>query len=293
MSKNITTRTTIQNLATTLKATFAKKSALEALQTEVNSLIATGGEANVLEGVQVNGTALTIAEKMVNILIATGTENGTLSVNGANVAVAGLQALAYKAQVSESDLDTALAAVIDAKATQAGLDAAVVRIAANEGKLTTLIGSVEGDDAKSVRTISAEEVAKIVADAPEAYDTLKEIADWISSHADSASAMNTQINTNKTDIAALVTLIGSLPESAASTNIVDYIAEAVSAIDLSDYAKTTEVNAAITTALGSYYTKTETDAAIATALEGYLTEDDISDYTAAEIEALLADDDAT
>lgn len=288
MSKNITTRTTIQNLATTLKATFAKKSALEALQTKVNSLIATGGEANVLEGVQINGTALAIAEKMVNILIATGTANGTLSVNGADVAIAGLQALAYKAQVSQSDLDTALAAVIAAKAEASDLTALTTRVAATEGSITTLNGdsSVTGSVAQQV----ADAVAQIVADAPEAYDTLKEIADWISSHADSASAMNTQINTNKTDIAALVALIGTLPESAVSTNIVDYIAEAVSAIDLSDYAKTTEVNAAITTALGSYYTKTETDAAIATALEGYLTEDDISDYTAAEIEALLADD---
>lgn len=291
MSKNITTRTTIQNLATTLKATFAKKSALEALQTKVNSLIATGGEANVLEGVQINGTALAIAEKMVNILIATGTANGTLSVNGADVAIAGLQALAYKASISQSDLDTALAAVIAAKAEASDLTALTTRMTAAEGSITTLNGdsSVTGSVAQQV----AAAVAQIVADAPEAYDTLKEIADWISSHADSASAMNTQINTNKSDIAALVALIGTLPESAVSTNIVDYIAEAVSAIDLSDYAKTTEVNAAITTALGSYYTKTETDAAIAAALEGYLTEDDISDYTAAEIEALLADDDAT
>lgn len=291
MSKNITTRTTIQNLATTLKATFAKKSALEALQTKVNSLIATGGEANVLEGVQINGTALAIAEKMVNILIATGTANGTLSVNGADVAIAGLQALAYKASISQSDLDTALAAVIAAKAEASDLTALTTRMTAAEGSITTLNGdsSVTGSVAQQV----AAAVAQIVADAPEAYDTLKEIADWISNHADSASAMNTQINTNKSDIAALVALIGTLPESAVSTNIVDYIAEAVSAIDLSDYAKTTEVNAAITTALGSYYTKTETDAAIAAALEGYLTEDDISDYTAAEIEALLADDDAT
>lgn len=288
MSKNITTRTTIQNLATTLKATFAKKSALEALQTKVNSLIATGGEANVLEGVQVNGTALTIAEKMVNILIATGTENGTLSVNGADVAIAGLQALAYKAQVSQSDLDTALAAVIAAKAEASDLSALTTRVAAAESDIDTLNGdsSVTGSVAQQV----AAAVAQIVADAPEAYDTLKEIADWISNHADSASAMNTQINTNKTDIAALVALIGTLPESAVSTNIVDYIAEAVSAIDLSDYAKTAEVTAAIATALGNYYTKTETDAAIATALEGYLTEDDISDYTTAELETLLADD---
>ena len=42
-------------------------------------------------------------------------------------------------------------------------------------------------------TGSGNDHAKIVADAPTSYDTLKEIADWISSHADSASAMNSAI----------------------------------------------------------------------------------------------------
>lgn len=36
-------------------------------------------------------------------------------------------------------------------------------------------------------------MASIVADAPEAYDTLKEIADWIASHPEDTTAMNTAI----------------------------------------------------------------------------------------------------
>lgn len=55
---------------------------------------------------------------MVDILIATGTANGTLSVNGKDVAIKGLAALAYKAQVSEADLDSALTAVLAAKAAK-------------------------------------------------------------------------------------------------------------------------------------------------------------------------------
>ena len=39
-------------------------------------------------------------------------------------------------------------------------------------------------------------IAEIVAKAPEALNTLKEIADWISTHEDSASAMNTEILAN-------------------------------------------------------------------------------------------------
>ena len=39
-------------------------------------------------------------------------------------------------------------------------------------------------------------IAEIVANAPEDLDTLKEISDWISSHANDAAAMNTAISTN-------------------------------------------------------------------------------------------------
>ena len=50
-------------------------------------------------------------------------------------------------------------------------------------------------------------IAEIVANAPEDLDTLKEIADWISTHEDSASAMNTAISTNTSDIATLKTSV--------------------------------------------------------------------------------------
>ncbi|MDE6502046.1 MAG: hypothetical protein K2L10_08185 [Ruminococcus sp.] len=43
-------------------------------------------------------------------------------------------------------------------------------------------------------------VAEIVSNAPEDFDTLKEIADWIESHEDSASAMNSAISANTTAI---------------------------------------------------------------------------------------------
>lgn len=272
----------ITTFAAQIKAKYATQTALEALQTKVNNLVAAGGEPNVLEGVKVNGTALTIAEKMVDILIATGSTNGTISVNNAEVAIAGLQALAFKAQVSESDLDTALAAVISAKASGDDLTALTTRVTANETAITTLNGTGEGSVTKQV----ADAVALIVADAPEAYDTLKEISDWISSHASDAAAMNSQINTNKSDIAALTTLVGTLPEGATSTTVVAYIAEAIGALGIGDYAKTTEVTSAINTALADYYTKTEID----TTLAGYVKTSDIETVTEAEILALFADD---
>lgn len=118
-------------------------------------------------------------------------------------------------------------------------------IAANKSAIEVLNGTGDG----SVKKAVSDAVASIVADAPEAYDTLKEISDWISTHASDAAGMNSQINTNKTDIANLKTLIGTLPENAQSKDLVHYIAEYVSQAladsDLSQYAKAKDLEACV------------------------------------------------
>lgn len=126
------------------------------------------------------------------------------------------------------------------------------RVSANESAITVLNGEGEGSVKKQVN----DAVAKIVADAPESYDTLKEISDWIGSHANDASAMNSQISTNKSGITALKTLIGTLPESAESSTIVSYIAEAIGAsqTDLTS-AIATAKSEAISTAAADATTK--------------------------------------
>ena len=93
----------LKALAEKVNSDYTKKTDFDALNEQVQGLVTAGGEPNVLTSVKVNGVALAIAEKAVDILIATGTANGTLAVNGADIAVKGLAALAYKAQVSESD----------------------------------------------------------------------------------------------------------------------------------------------------------------------------------------------
>lgn len=198
----------LQSLATRIKGE------LDNINGRIDDLVTAGGEPNVLVGVKVNGVALDIAEKMVNILIATGAENGTIAVNGADVAVKGLAALAYKANVSEADLDAALKAVIDSKAAASDVTA-----------LTNVVNTLIGEDtAKSVRTIANEELAKqlIPENAAESLNELQEIAAWIQAHPGDASAMNKAI----TDLTALV---GTLPEGATSTNVVAYISEAITA----------------------------------------------------------------
>ena len=95
---------------------------------------------------------------------------------------------------------TVVQMIADAQAAATYDDTALKgRVTATE----TAINTLNGTGAGSVKKQVADAVAGIVADAPEAYDTLKEISDWISTHASDASAMNSQINTNKTDIATL------------------------------------------------------------------------------------------
>ena len=55
------------------------------------------GEANIIESVKVNGTALTVTNEAVDILVATGSTNGTIKVNNVDIAVAGLASGAYAA----------------------------------------------------------------------------------------------------------------------------------------------------------------------------------------------------
>lgn len=71
------------------------KSDFSALSSKVDEITATGGELNILEGVQVNGTNLTITDKKVNITVASGTNNGSIKFNGNDVAVTGLGSAAY------------------------------------------------------------------------------------------------------------------------------------------------------------------------------------------------------
>lgn len=138
--------------------------------------IEAGAEANAIDGVQVNGTALSIAQKIVNLLILSGASDGAISVNGADVAVTGLAALAYKAEVAYADLAAALKAVIDG----------------HTADLSTLIGS---DTGKNVRTIANEELAAqlIPANAQEALDTLQEISAWIQSHPGEVADINRKL----------------------------------------------------------------------------------------------------
>lgn len=111
-----------------------------------------------------------------------------------------------------------------------------------DAKVTTLVGS---DTDKSVRTIASEELAAqlIPEGAKESLNTLQEIAAWIQSHPDDASAMNQAIT-------ALQTLVGTIPEGATSSTIVAYIKELVDA----ESARATGVESGLDTRLSAVET---------------------------------------
>lgn len=80
---------------------------------------------------------------------------------------------------------------------------------ANPSSIPTNVSQLTNDSnyqtEAQVKSTVSNEVAKIVADAPENYDTLKEISDWISGHENDASAMNSAIKDNKSAITTLQT----------------------------------------------------------------------------------------
>ena len=67
-------------------------------------------------------------------------------------------------------------------------------------KNTTAIATLNGTGTGSVTKAVSDGIAKVVASAPASFDTLKEISDWIDTHEDGASSMNSAIQANTNDI---------------------------------------------------------------------------------------------
>lgn len=163
---------------------------------------------------------------------------------------------------------TVVQMIADAQAAATYDDTALNgRVTATETAINTLNGTGDGSVKKQV----ADAVAGIVADAPEAYDTLKEISDWISGHASDASAMNSQINTNKDAIATLNgTGVGSVSKAVA-----DAKSEVQSSIDTHTGNTTVHITADERTAWNGKTTMSAVEA------KGY--------QTAAQVKAIKVD----
>ena len=246
-TSKLTKLAALKALAQKVQSSYALQKDLTALSERVNDLVTAGGEPNKLEGIKVNGTLLTLTDKIADILIQESTANGNISVNNVDVPIHGLAALAYKSEVSESDLAVTLKAILDAKAKQADLD--------------TLTGTGEGSISKMIDAAINKFATDVTDD--DVVNSYKELIDWVATHGPEATQMASGISENKTAIANLKTLVGTLPEGATSTTVVAYITEAINALSIGDYAKTTEVTAAINTALAAYAKTSDVNTSLA------------------------------
>lgn len=197
----------------------------------------TSGAAEAVKGASGDAdTAVTVygARKLAQ----KGVDNAAAAKSAADAA----QVAADAAQADADALDTAIGTVPEGKTIVGMISEAQAaatyddtalkgRVSTVEGKVTTLIGD---DASKSARAIASEEVAKIVAGAPTAYDTLKEIADWISTHKDDAAAMNSAIT-------ALENIVDGIGGEGEKATVVAYVDAAIDALKIGDYAKAAEL----------------------------------------------------
>jgi hypothetical protein len=143
---------------------YAPKSEFEEVQKKVEEITSTGGEPNVQSDWN-----------------TTDTEADSFIKNKPDLEV-------YATKTALSEAEEALKDYTDDAIT------ALTEVYASKSVVDTLVGE---DTDKSARAIAAEEVAKIVASADTDFDTLKEIADWITNDTVGAAQMSNDIATLK------------------------------------------------------------------------------------------------
>lgn len=181
-------------------------------------------EENVISAITVNNNALLVTNKGVNIdltdyathsyvdnKIVEIVGGGSIELDGyakvedvAQDFVNALQSAQTFADAAESDAVASAKTYIDAKIQASGhvhtnkteLDKVQNGDVEKWNNASTGLSFIIGSDTgKTIRQIATEELAAqlIPSGAQESLDTLQEIADWIQSHPDDASAMNTDI----------------------------------------------------------------------------------------------------
>lgn len=232
-----TTKINYQPLLVDGKLTWVEPSAttVEGLATEIEGLKTRLTSVETTVGDATKGLVKSVADNAeviaaIDAKIGTVTEGKTVvemiaDVDYDDTALAGRVTAIEDDYLKASD-KTALEAKITAEATQAKTDA-----------ITAIMGKAGID---------------------EKYDTLKEIADWILSDTTNSAELITRVSNiesdylkgaDKTalqsDIDALETLVGTLPEDAVSTNVVAYIQEVIDGLKIGDYAKVADLTALI------------------------------------------------
>ena len=214
---------------------------------------------------------------LINENVFAKDENGVLNLLGFADAVGGAQLVKTEdGKISWVKPDTTtvegLSTAIESLKTVVGDDTKglVKQVADNKAAIETLNGD------KNVAGSVAHQIAEIVAGADESFDTLKEIADWITTHKTDAATMNSQINTNKDDISALKTKVGD-------TSVADQINAALKDGDSNKYALKSDLDTANgkITSLQGLVGETKVETQISIALDSALKVDGAEKYALA------------
>lgn len=236
---------------------------------------------------------------------ATAAGDATSKVNAAKEEIKGTtDALAGRIKAVEDDYLTSA----DKTEITGAASALEGRVAANEGAIATLNGEGEGSVKKQV----ADAIAGVVAGAPEDFDTLKEVADWIGSDTTGAAQMQADIATLKGGDTVEGSVAKTVKDAVAAEAEIARAAEQANAgaiatekgrVDaiVADYLKAAdkqELQGNIDTVSGvanaaapqaTTYTKTEVDGLISTS-EGKLADyyKKTETYSQAEVDAMWA-----
>lgn len=123
-----------------------------------------GAQENDIEEVQVNGVALTPSSKAVNVTVAEGSTDGTIAVNGSDVAVHGLGSAAF-AETTDFEaagaVSTAIAALDASVSQSAGADGLALSVTEVDGVITAISGSIAAETYDAYGSAASEAAAAI------------------------------------------------------------------------------------------------------------------------------------
>jgi hypothetical protein len=187
------------------------KNDIAALATRVGTVESTvGGHTTEIATLTGKVTALEGADTTINTTLGEHTASITaLGQKDAELAglISGNTTAINNEATARTDADNALAARIKVYEDNKDSYATKAEVKVNTDAIAVLNAA---DTGKSVREIAADEVAKIVGTAPEAFDTLEEVATWIANDTSGAAAM-------ANDIAALKTAVNTTLPAAIAT----------------------------------------------------------------------------
>lgn len=174
-------------------------------QDGINGSGSSTGEENVIESIKVNGVAQTVAEdKSVDITVPTVDVDKNYVDTELDKYVTDEELNAKGYLTSHQDISSKVDKV---KGKSLIADTEIERLKSVKNYDDTEIKTELTKKANSTDVTKeiSDKIAEVISDAPESFNTLKEISDWISGHENDASAMNSAIKDNKSAITTLQT----------------------------------------------------------------------------------------